>query len=132
MDRSFFKDTICKDHFGMSNLLHYPYDPKVDQDTWGVREHTDYGLIAILMIGDKGLEVKSVNNEWFNIDPIPNTFVINVGDILERMTKGLYKSTPHRVRNTVGKSRFSVPYFYDPGWTADIKDLEFPIEEKEF
>ena len=84
------------------------------------------------MIGDKGLEVKSVNNEWFNIDPIPNTFVINVGDILERMTKGLYKSTPHRVRNTVGKSRFSVPYFYDPGWTADIKDLEFPIEEKEF
>ena len=73
--------------------------------------------------------MKSVNNEWFNIDPIPNTFVINVGDILERMTKGLYKSTPHRVRNTVGKSRFSVPYFYDPGYDKKIHELDIEISE---
>lgn len=68
------------------------------------------------MISDKGLQVKNVNDEWIDIDPIPNTFVINIGDILEKMTRGLYKSTPHRAKNTQGKSRYSIPYFYDPGW----------------
>jgi isopenicillin N synthase-like dioxygenase len=51
------------------------------------------------MISDKGLQVKNRENEWVHIDPIPNTFVINIGDILEKMTRGLYKSTPHRVKN---------------------------------
>jgi isopenicillin N synthase-like dioxygenase len=83
------------------------------------------------MIGDKGLQVKNVNNEWISIDPIPNTFVINIGDILEKMTRGLYKSTPHRAKNTQGKSRFSIPYFYDPGWDQEIKELELKVSEDE-
>ena len=72
--------------------------------------------MTILMIGDKGLQVKNNENEWINVDPIPNTFVINIGDTLERMTRGLYKSTVHRAKNNLGKSRYSVPYFYDPDW----------------
>lgn len=54
----------------------------------------------MLMISDKGLQVKDRQDNWIDVDPIPNTFVINIGDILEKMTKGLYKSTPHKVRNT--------------------------------
>ena len=45
-------------------------------------EHTDYGLLTILMISDKGLEVKNRKGEWVKVNPIPNTFVINIGDIL--------------------------------------------------
>ena len=45
-------------------------------------EHTDYGMITMLMIGDKGLQVKDRQDNWIAIDPIPNTFVINIGDIL--------------------------------------------------
>ena len=47
------------------------------------------------------------------------------------MTRGLYKSTPHRAKNNLGKSRFSVPYFYDPGWKAEIKELDIKVYEDE-
>jgi isopenicillin N synthase-like dioxygenase len=43
------------------------------------------------------------------------------------MTRGLYKSTPHRVRNTAKRSRYSFPYFYDPGWKAEIKELDIKV-----
>jgi isopenicillin N synthase-like dioxygenase len=49
---------------------------------------------------------------------------------LEKITRGLYKSTPHRVRNTEKKSRYSVPYFYDPSWDAPIKELDLKIDEE--
>ena len=62
--------------------------------------------------------------------PIPGTFVINIGDMLQKMTKGLYKSTPHRVICT-GKERFSIPYFYDPGWDQKIPVLDIFISEEE-
>jgi isopenicillin N synthase-like dioxygenase len=68
------------------------------------------------MTSDKGLQVKDRNGKWINVDPIRDTFIINVGDTLEKMTKGLYKSTIHRVRNTQGVSRYSIPVFFDPGW----------------
>lgn len=75
--------------------------------------------------------MKDVNDTWIPIDPIPNTFVINIGDILEKMTRSFYKSTPHRVKNTLGKSRFSIPYFYDPGWDQEIKELDIKVSEEE-
>ena len=82
-------------------LFHYPRDDKQDPDIWSVGEHTDYGLLTILMVSDKGLQVRyRRTDEWISVDPMPGTFVVNIGDILERMTNGLYQSTPHRVRNT--------------------------------
>ena len=62
---------------------------------------------------------------------MPGTFVVNIGDILERMTNGLYQSTPHRVRNTEGRSRYSVPYFYDADWDAPILELDLKVSEDE-
>lgn len=102
-------------------IFHYPFEENADPDLWAVGEHTDYGLLTILMISDKGLQVKNVKDQWIDIEPIPNTFVINIGDILEKMTRGLYKSTPHRAKNTQGKSRYAIPYFYDPGWDQEIR-----------
>ena len=132
LERSFFNSTIAKDHMGLLRIFHYPYDPNANPELWAVGEHTDYGVMTILMIVDKGLQVKNVDNEWINIDPIPNTFVINIGDTLERMTRGLYKSTPHRAKNHLGKRRFSVPYFYDPDWDTKIVELDIKISEEEF
>jgi isopenicillin N synthase-like dioxygenase len=67
---------------GLLRIFHYPIDKNEEHESWGVGEHTDYGLLTILRINDKGLQVKNRKNEWVNVDPIPNTFVINIGDIL--------------------------------------------------
>ncbi len=57
--------------------------------------------------------------------PIEDTFIVNIGDTMEKITKGLYKSTIHRVRNTV--SRYPIPFFYDLRWDYEIKKLDFVI-----
>jgi len=92
---------------------------------WGVGEHTDYGLLTILkqdMSG--GLQVKTANDEWIEAMPVDNSFVVNIGDMLQTATNGLYVSTLHRVQNKyTGKNRFSCPFFLDPVWDAEIQPL---------
>lgn len=85
----------------------------------------------MLLPTDKGLQVQTKHGVWIDVDPIPGTFIVNIGDILERITGGLYKSTPHRARSTQGRSRYSVPYFFDPDWEAELKVLDFPVSEEE-
>jgi isopenicillin N synthase-like dioxygenase len=98
-----------------------------DESRWGVGEHTDYGLLTILKQDDSnGLEVKTRSNEWVPAPYVEGSFVVNLGDILERLTQGLYRSTPHRVRNLSTTDRLSFPFFYDPGW--DVEMTEIPLE----
>ena len=100
--------------------------PASEQDTWGVGEHTDYGLLTILKQDDAGgLEVKSGSNS-INAPPVPHSFVCNIGDMLDRMTSGVYRSTPHRVRNMSGRDRLSFPFFFDPNFDAIVETV--PLE----
>ena len=93
---------------------------------WGVAEHTDYGLLTILRQDDRGgLEVHAPDG-WIEAPPIPGTFVCNLGDMLERMTGGRYRSTPHRVRNRSDADRLSFPFFFDPAWDAEV--LPVPLD----
>jgi isopenicillin N synthase-like dioxygenase len=90
---------------------------------WGVAEHTDYGLLTILRQDDTGgLEVRTPTG-WTAAPPIPGSFVCNLGDMLERMTGGLYRSTPHRVRNQDRVGRVSFAFFFDPSWDAEVGPL---------
>jgi isopenicillin N synthase-like dioxygenase len=94
---------------------------------WSVGEHTDYGLLTILKQDEVGgLQVRSAGR-WIEAPPIDGTFVCNIGDMLERLTRGLYRSTPHRVLNRSGRSRYSFPYFFDPGFHTPV--LPLPIDE---
>jgi isopenicillin N synthase-like dioxygenase len=108
-------------------LFNYPSRP-VPQGTdaqWGVGEHTDYGLLTLLW-QDKvgGLQVKT-RAGWIEAPPLPGTFVCNIGDMLDRMTGGLYRSTPHRVRiNTSGRDRLSFPFFFDPDFEVQVRPIE--------
>lgn len=108
-------------------IFHYPpTGPQKSQ--WGVGEHTDYGLLTILKqdhVG--GLQVRaarSSSGEWMDVPPIDHTFVINIGDMLEKMTLGRYLSTPHRVMKSTEEARLSFPYFLDPHYLTELKALE--------
>jgi isopenicillin N synthase-like dioxygenase len=129
LDRSHFRSTICRQHLGLLRLFHYPAEENPDPSLWAVGEHTDYGLITLLLPTDKGLQVQTKQGQWIDVDPIPGTFIVNIGDILERITGGLYKSTPHRARNTQGRSRYAIPYFFDPDWDAELKELKLEVSE---
>jgi isopenicillin N synthase-like dioxygenase len=103
-------------------IFHYPATPKASED-WGVGEHTDYGLLTLLAqdrLG--GLQVKTQRG-WIEAHPIPGTLVCNIGDMLDRLTGGRYRSTPHRVRNLSGEGRLSFPFFFDPDFDAEIRPL---------
>ena len=120
---NYFEREITRDPFILFRIFHYPAQTSLPNATWGVGEHTDYGLLTILKqdsIG--GLQVK-VNGDWMDAPPIPNTFVCNLGDMLDRMTGGSYRSTPHRVLNTSGKNRLSFPLFFDPGFDVHVKPI---------
>ena len=59
---------------------------------------------------------------------VPGAFVVNLGDMLDRMTGGRYRSTPHRVRHARGASRdrLSFPFFFDPGWDVEVAPIPLP------
>ncbi|MEK7292750.1 MAG: 2-oxoglutarate and iron-dependent oxygenase domain-containing protein, partial [Actinomycetota bacterium] len=120
IDENWFARNLTADPTILFRIFHYP--PVRDLE-WGVGEHTDYGLLTMLWQDDcGGLEVFSAG-EWLAVEPIPNAFVCNIGDMLERLTNGLYRSTPHRVRNASGRNRLSFPLFYDPSWNSHVTPL---------
>jgi isopenicillin N synthase-like dioxygenase len=128
LDEAYFSRRYTTNPLVLFRIFNYPASDR--QDEWGVGEHTDYGLLTILKQDDTGgLEVKSGGN-WIDAPPIPGSFVCNIGDMLDRMTSGLYHSTPHRVRNLSGRDRLSFPFFFDPGFDAVVDTL--PLEEVPF
>ena len=77
-------------------IFHYPpHDNRWGQMSMGVGEHTDYGYLTILkQDASGGLQVRTVDGEWAEVPPIPDAFVVNLGDALERSTGGLLRGTP--------------------------------------
>lgn len=124
LPESYFDQHFTRDPLILFRIFHYPpYEQATNKNMWGVGEHTDYGLLTILKQDScGGLQVKSTAG-WIDAPPIANTFVCNIGDMLERMTGGLYKSTLHRVRNLSGQERYSFPLFFDPGFDVKISPL---------
>jgi isopenicillin N synthase-like dioxygenase len=121
LDAQYFREAYTAQPTMLFRIFHYPA-PTADKG-WGVGEHTDYGLLTLLAQDDiGGLEVKTPNG-WINAPPIPGALVCNIGDMLDRLTGGAYRSTPHRVLNTSGRSRLSFPFFFDPGFDARIVPL---------
>jgi isopenicillin N synthase-like dioxygenase len=120
LDASYFADRYTGDPFILFRIFHYPPLANPDDAEWSVGEHTDYGLITLLRQDSVGgLQVK-LQSRWVDARPIPNSFVCNIGDMLDQMTGGLYSSTPHRVRNVSGVARLSFPFFFDPSFDASI------------
>jgi isopenicillin N synthase-like dioxygenase len=124
LDESYFADRYTREPLILFRVFSYP--PPPDPALWGVGEHTDYGLLTILLQDSAGgLEVRS-RSKWVAAPPVPESFVCNIGDMLDRMTRGLYRSTPHRVRNPAPRDRLSFPFFFDPNFFAEVRPIELP------
>lgn len=125
---SWFTDHLTAEPLTLFRIFRYPPDTRTGPERWGVGEHTDYGLLTILgQDGCGGLQVRTPTG-WVDAPPRPGTMVCNLGDMLERLTGGHYRSTPHRVRNPGGADRLSFPFFLDPSWDARVERL--PIVER--
>jgi len=121
---TWFEDGLTADPTVLFRVFHYPPGESPSEDAWGVGEHTDYGLLTLLAQDHHGgLQVKDLGGGWIDVDPAPGLLICNLGDMLELLTGGRYRSTPHRVRNTSGESRLSFPYFFDPSWDATVPTL---------
>jgi len=127
LEETYFADRYTGDPLILFRIFNYPGVASTAGSStapWGVGEHTDYGVLTILKQDDcGGLEVKS-DGGWISAPPIPNSFVCNIGDMLDRMTRGLYRSTPHRVKIIYDRDRLSFPFFFDPNFNAEVKPIE--------
>jgi isopenicillin N synthase-like dioxygenase len=127
---SFFAERYTREPTILFRIFNYPAAPDEDP-RWGVGEHTDYGFLTLLAQDDAGgLQVRT-DEGWIDAPPIPGTLVCNLGDMLERITGGRTRSTPHRVRNVAGRDRLSFPFFFDPGFDAEIVPLARPVTTEE-
>lgn len=120
------------DHFSKSfrepsitlRISHYPPQDDFDGEEFGTGPHTDAGFTTYLAQADvRGLDIQSRAGEWFPAPVMPGMFLVNIGQILSRWTNGLYPSTPHRVVNLAGVERYSIPFFFDPDFEAEIACL---------
>ncbi|OUL20222.1 2-oxoglutarate and iron-dependent oxygenase domain-containing protein [Nostoc sp. 106C] len=125
LEESYFAQRYTSDPLTLFRIFNYPPDlsPPEEKQRWGVGEHTDYGVLTILKQDNSGgLQVKS-KSRWVAAPPLAGSFVCNIGDMLDRMTGGLYRSTPHRVQNVSGCDRLSFPFFFDPNFNVEVKPI---------
>jgi isopenicillin N synthase-like dioxygenase len=126
LPEAWFDEHLTADPLILFRIFRYPPEAGLVDPNWGVAEHTDYGLLTILrQDASGGLQVHAPSG-WIDAPPLPGTFVCNLGDMLERMTGGRYRSTPHRVRNPGEVDRLSFPFFFDPAWDAEV--LPVPLD----
>jgi len=106
-------------------ILHYPPQPEVlDEDQIGTGAHSDFDCFTILNqdpVG--GLQALNSASEWIDAPSIEGSFLINVGDMLERWSNGLFVSTVHRVINRSEKHRYSTVFFAAPNYDTELACL---------
>jgi isopenicillin N synthase-like dioxygenase len=130
LEESYFEDRYTREPLILFRIFNYPpLNSELEQESpLSVGEHTDYGLLTILRQDSSGgLQIKR-ESQWMAAPPIPDSFVCNIGDMLERMTGGYYVSTPHRVRNSSGRDRLSFAFFFDPNFNAEVESIRLAAE----
>lgn len=136
LDENFFAKKVEKGNSILRAIHYFPIEDPELLKAGAVRaaEHGDINLITLLMgASAEGLEVLRRDNKWIPITALPDQIIVNVGDMLARLTNNKLKSTIHRVINPrtekLSSSRFSIPFFMHPRLEMDLNCLENCIDE---
>ncbi len=131
LDEDYFEPRVRNGNSILRPIHYFPIkDPEsIPEDAVRAAEHGDINLITLLMgASADGLQVLRKDGAWIPITALPEQLVVNVGDMLERLTNKKLKSTIHRVvnppREEMGNSRFSIPFFMHPRSDMDLTCLE--------
>ncbi|KAK9178612.1 hypothetical protein WN943_027804 [Citrus x changshan-huyou] len=127
-----FRDYIDKALGKHEHHMALNYCPPCPQPelTYGLSGHTDPNLITVLLQDDvPGLQVLR-NGKWLPVSPIPNTFIVNIGDQMQVLSNDLYKSVLYRALVNCDKERISIPTFYCPSPNAVIAPTKDLIDER--
>lgn len=118
LEIGYFDDYV---HNGNSILraIHYPPITQEPKSAVRAEQHEDINLITLLVgASADGLQILTKQNEWLGVTSLPDQIVVNVGDMLQRLTNNRLRSTTHRVVNPPRElwhtSRFSIPFFLHP------------------
>ena len=115
VDEEYFTDTV-RDGNSVMRLLHYPAQDEPTGNHIRAGAHEDINTITLLLGAEEaGLELKTRDGRWIPVSPKPGELVINIGDMLQRLTNGVLRSTSHRVVNPspdrASHARYSMPFF---------------------
>jgi isopenicillin N synthase-like dioxygenase len=131
LPENYFDDKVKHGNSILRPIHYFPIeDPdSVPADAVRAAEHGDINLITLLMgASADGLQVKRRDGKWIPITALPEQLVVNVGDMLERLTNKKLKSTIHRVvnppRNLMNKPRYSIPFFMHPRSEMNLASLK--------
>ena len=132
LDENYFDSYI---HNGNSILrcIHYPPITNEPKSAIRAEQHEDINLITLLVgASADGLQILTKQNEWVGVTSLPEQIVVNVGDMLQRLTNNRLRSTTHRVVNPARDlwhtSRFSMPFFLHPQSEMSLSSLESCID----
>ena len=133
LDEHYFDNYV---HNGNSILrcIHYPPITQEPKSAIRAEQHEDINLITLLVgASADGLEILTKQNEWVGVTSLPGQIVVNVGDMLQRLTNNKLRSTTHRVvnphRDLWHTSRFSMPFFLHPRSEMSLACLEGCIDD---
>lgn len=136
LPEDYFDEKIRQGNSILRPIHYFPIEnpDEIPEDAVRAAEHGDINLITLLMgASADGLQVRRRDNKWIPITALPDQIVVNVGDMLERLTNHKLKSTVHRVVNPpkekMHTSRFSIPFFMHPVSEMDLACLEDCIDE---
>jgi isopenicillin N synthase-like dioxygenase len=134
LDELYFDDKIVNGN-SILRPIHYPPITHEPKSAVRAAEHEDINLITLLMgASAEGLEVLNKKGEWIPVTALPEQLVVNVGDMLQRLTNNKLKSTTHRVvnppREKWGTPRFSIPFFLHPRSEMSLDCLSSCVSEK--
>jgi isopenicillin N synthase-like dioxygenase len=117
---------------GLVRLNHYPVVSEPEK-TMGVYHHTDPGAVTILLQDDEVASLQVFHRgeqQWHNVPPRKGTFVVNIGDMVQLWSNDKFVAPEHRVLASSSKGRFSVPFFYNPSYSAVVKPIVVREGEK--